>query len=80
MEELHHSIYHKARLPSHTRGRRGSFRKTGYIRKTDGSEIKDKPRMGAAVVHIPTETTIYIDAGGTKGTIVAIMRRAKLEA
>jgi len=35
---------------------------------TDGSDITDHPRLGAAVVHIPTSTTIYIDAAGTKET------------
>jgi hypothetical protein len=29
---------------------------------TDGSYIKGRPRLGAAVVHIPTGTTIVIDA------------------
>ncbi len=29
---------------------------------TDGSDIKGYPRLGAAVVHVPTATTIYIDA------------------
>ena len=29
---------------------------------TDGSDIKDHPRRGAAVVHIPKSTTIFIDA------------------
>ncbi len=29
---------------------------------TDGSDITGHPRLGAAVVHIPTSTTIYIDA------------------
>ena len=29
---------------------------------TDGSTIEGQPRLGAAVVHIPTGTTIYIDA------------------
>ena len=35
---------------------------------TDGSDITGQPRLGAAVVHIPTNTTIYIDATGTKET------------
>ena len=35
---------------------------------TDGSDIKDQPRLGAAVVHIPTRTTIYIDATGCEET------------
>jgi len=35
---------------------------------TDGSEITGHPRLGAAVVHIPTNTTIYIDAAGTEET------------
>jgi len=29
---------------------------------TDGSDIKGHPRLGAAMVHIPTRTTIYIGA------------------
>ncbi len=33
---------------------------------TDGSDITGHPRLGAAMVHIPTITTIYIDAGGTE--------------
>jgi hypothetical protein len=40
---------------------------------TDGSNIKGQPRLGAAVVHVPTCTTIYIDAGGTRETCT-IMR------
>ena len=32
---------------------------------TDGSVITGHPRLGAAVMHIPTNTTIYIDAAGT---------------
>jgi ribonuclease HI len=35
---------------------------------TDGSDIKGHPRLGAAVVHIPTRTTIYIDATGCEET------------
>ncbi len=35
---------------------------------TDGSDIKGYPRLGAAVVHIPTSTTIFIDAAGTEET------------
>jgi ribonuclease HI len=35
---------------------------------TDGSDIKGQPRLGAAVVHIPTRTTIYIDATGREET------------
>jgi hypothetical protein len=35
---------------------------------TDGSDIEGYPRLGAAVVHIPTSTTIYIDAAGTEET------------
>ena len=35
---------------------------------TDGSGIKGQPRLGAAVVHVPTCTTVYIDAGGAKET------------
>ncbi len=30
---------------------------------TDGSGIKGQPRLGAAVIHVPTCTHIYIDAG-----------------
>ena len=35
---------------------------------TDGSDITDHPRLGAAVVHIPTSTKIYIDVAGTEET------------
>jgi ribonuclease HI len=35
---------------------------------TDGSDIDGHPRLGAAVVHVPTATTIYIDAAGTEET------------
>ena len=35
---------------------------------TDGSDITGHPRLGAAVVHLPTNTTIYIDAAGTEET------------
>ena len=35
---------------------------------TDGSNIKGHPRLGATVVHVPTCTILYIDAGGTKET------------
>ena len=35
---------------------------------TDGSDIKGHPRLGVAVVHIPTNTTIYIDAAGCEET------------
>jgi ribonuclease HI len=35
---------------------------------TDGSDIEGHPRLGAAVVHIPTNTAIYIDAAGTEET------------
>ena len=35
---------------------------------TDGSDIKGQSRLGAAVVHIPTCATLYIDAGGTEET------------
>jgi len=34
----------------------------------DGSDTKGQPRLGALVVHVPTCTTIYIDAGGTNET------------
>jgi len=39
----------------------------------DGSNIKGHPRLGVTAVHVPTCTTIYIDAGGTK-EIHTIMR------
>jgi hypothetical protein len=35
---------------------------------TSGSDIKGQPRLETAVVHVPTWTTIYIDAGGTDET------------
>ena len=35
---------------------------------TDGSDIEGHPRLGAAVVHNPTATTIYIDAAGSEET------------
>ena len=35
---------------------------------TDGSDITGHPRLGAVVVYIPTNTTIYIDAAGTEET------------
>ena len=35
---------------------------------TDGSDIKWHQRLGAAVVHIPTRTIIYIDAAGCDET------------
>ena len=35
---------------------------------TDGSDIKGHPRLGAAVVHTPTCTTIYMDATGSEET------------
>ena len=35
---------------------------------SDRSDIKGPSRLGAAVVHIPTRTTIYIDAAGTEET------------
>ena len=34
----------------------------------DGSDIKGNPRLGAAVVRVPTRTILYIDAGGTYET------------
>jgi hypothetical protein len=34
----------------------------------DGSDIKGQSRLGAAVAHVPTYTTIYIDARGTYET------------
>jgi hypothetical protein len=42
---------------------------------TDGSDIKGNPRMGAAVVHIPTRITIYIDADGCE--VLRIIMRAE---
>ena len=45
---------------------------------TDGSDVKGHPRLGAAVVHIPTCTTIYIDAVGSEET--RIVMRAELVA
>ena len=45
---------------------------------TDGSDIKGHPRLGAAVVHIPTRTTIYIDAARCDKT--RTIMRAKLVA
>ena len=44
----------------------------------DGSDIKGHLRLGAAAVHIPTSTTIYIDAPGIEET--RIMMRAELVA
>ena len=35
---------------------------------TNGSGITGQPCLGAAVVHVPTCTTIYIDAWGTDET------------
>ena len=35
---------------------------------TDGSDITGHPRLGAAVVLIPSHTTIYIDVAGTYET------------
>jgi hypothetical protein len=34
----------------------------------DDSGIKGQPRLGVSVIHVPTCTTIYICAGGTKET------------
>jgi hypothetical protein len=45
---------------------------------TDGSEIKGQPRLGVAVVHVPTCTIICIYARGTKET--RIVMRAELVA
>jgi len=45
---------------------------------TDGSDITDHPRLGAAVVHIPTGTTIYIDTAKKEET--RTIMRAKLVA
>jgi len=45
---------------------------------TDGSDIKGQPRLGAAVVHVPSSTTLYIAESGTKETHAII--RAELEA
>jgi len=35
---------------------------------TNGSDITGQPRLGVAVVHVPTCTTIYIDARGSDKT------------
>ena len=35
---------------------------------TDGSDITGHPHLGAAVVHIPNNTTIYIDVAGIEET------------
>ncbi len=35
---------------------------------TDGSDIEGHSHLGAAVVHIPPNTTIYIDAAGSEET------------
>jgi hypothetical protein len=35
---------------------------------TDGSDINGHPRLRAAVVHIPTSRTIYIDVAGMEET------------
>jgi len=35
---------------------------------TDGCDIKGHPRLGAAVVHVTTCTTMYIDTWGTNET------------
>ena len=40
----------------------------GHWMYTDGSNIKGQPRLGAAVIHVPTYTIIYIGAGGTEET------------
>ena len=40
---------------------------------TDGSDIQGQHRLGAAVIHVPTRTTIYIADGGSK-EIQTIMR------
>jgi hypothetical protein len=40
---------------------------------TDGSDIKVSRRLGAAVLNVPSRTTIYIDDGGRDETR-AIMR------
>jgi ribonuclease HI len=40
----------------------------------DGSEITGQPRLGVAMVHVPTCTTIFIHAGGTDETRTTIMR------
>jgi len=45
---------------------------------TDGSDITGHPRLGAAVVHIPTNTTIYID--GTRTEETRTIMRAELVA
>ena len=45
---------------------------------TNGSNIKDQPRLGATVIHVLTCTAIYIDEGGTKET--RTIMRAELAA
>ncbi len=45
---------------------------------TDGSHIKGRPRFEAVVVHIPTNTTIFMDDAGTEET--RTIMRAKLVA
>ena len=45
---------------------------------SDGSDVTGQPRLGAAVVHGPTCTTIYIDARGTDET--RTLMRAELVA
>ena len=45
---------------------------------SDGSDIKIHPHLGAAVVHVPTYTTIYIEARGTDET--RTLMRAELVA
>jgi hypothetical protein len=35
---------------------------------TDGDDIKNQPHLGAAVIHVPTCTIIYIDTRGTNET------------
>ena len=41
---------------------------------TDGSDIKSQPRLGAAMVHVPTCTTIYIIVIGDTDEARTIMR------
>ena len=45
---------------------------------SDGSDITSQPHLGAAVVHVPTCTNIYIDAGGTDE--ISTIMRAELKA
>ena len=39
---------------------------------TNGSDIKGQTRLGAAVIHIPTRTTLYIDEAASEETRTAM--------